>query len=68
MTELERQIIDKYESGLSTNLIIPFVVNQTRNSKLKKDRIGKTAARNMVQQVIYNYLISQKEGENEIHS
>lgn len=64
MTELERQIIDKYESGLSVNLIIPFVVNQTRNSKLRKDRIGKTGAKNMVQQVIYNYLISQKEAQH----
>ena len=63
MTELERQIIDKYESGLSINLIIPFVVDQTRNSELKKDRIGKTAAKNMVQQVVYNYLLSQKEAQ-----
>lgn len=64
MTELERQIIDKYESGLSINLIIPFVVNQTKNNALRKDRMGKTAAKNMVQQVIYNYLISQKEAQH----
>ena len=63
MTELERQIIDKYESWLSINLIIPFVVDQTKNSELKKDRIGKTAAKNMVQQVVYDYLISQKEAQ-----
>lgn len=43
MTELERQIIDKHESGLSINLIIQFVVNQTRNNELKKDRIGKNS-------------------------
>lgn len=64
MTELERQIIDKYESGLSINLIIPFVVNQTKNNALRKDRMGKTAAKNMAQQVIYNYLISQKEAQH----
>lgn len=60
MTELERQIIDKYESGLSINLIIPFVVNQTKNNALRKDRMGKTAAKNMVQRVIYQYLIDRK--------
>lgn len=58
--QLKNLIIDKYQSGLDLKYIIPLAVNNATG----KEKVGKTKAKKIVCEVIYEYLMKQKQSVN----